>query len=68
MNRAIANLVRIAGVDLPDAVRAATINPARLIHLGGRQQGLTASERGDLVIFRQDLTIEAVYLDGVRVA
>jgi N-acetylglucosamine-6-phosphate deacetylase len=69
MNHAIANLVRIGGVSLRDAIRTVTINPARLIGLEGRREGLQTGERGDLVVFRQTdgLTIEAVYLDGVRV-
>jgi N-acetylglucosamine-6-phosphate deacetylase len=70
MNRAIANVIRIDELSLPDALRAATINPARLIRLEGRTKGLEAGERGDLVIFRKnpEIAIEAVYLDGTRVA
>jgi N-acetylglucosamine-6-phosphate deacetylase len=79
MNQAIANLVRIAGVSLRDAIRTVTINPARLIGLEGRTEGLKTGERGDIVVFRQvtpptaktvgaTIAIEAVYLDGVRVA
>jgi len=70
MNHAIANLVLIGGVSLRDAIRTATINPARLIGLEGRTHGLQIAERGDVVVFRQTpaIAIEAVYLDGVRVA
>ena len=78
MNDAIANLMGIGGVSLRDAVRTATTNPARLIGLKGRTEGLNAGDRGDVVVFRQKappvatsgtfLEIEAVYLDGVRVA
>jgi N-acetylglucosamine-6-phosphate deacetylase len=70
MHHAISNLMRIGGVSLGDAIRTATVNPARLIGLEGRTRGLTAGERGDVVVFRQEpeLAIEAVYLDGVRVA
>lgn len=75
MNHAVANLVRIAGVSLGDAIRAATVNPARLIGLEGRQGGLTTGDRADIVIFSQtvfrqtsDLAIAAVYLDGIQVA
>jgi N-acetylglucosamine-6-phosphate deacetylase len=74
MNSAVANLVRVGGVTLRDAIRTATTNPARLIRLEGRTRGLTIGERGDVVVFRQltesapQLTIDAVYLDGIRVA
>jgi N-acetylglucosamine-6-phosphate deacetylase len=70
MDSAIANLVRIGGMSVRDAIRTATTNPALLIGLEGRMAGLTTGERGDVVMFRQvpELAIEAVYLDGVRVA
>jgi N-acetylglucosamine-6-phosphate deacetylase len=60
MNRAIANLMRIAGVSFEDALQTATTNPARLIGL---------PDRDDRVVFTQGdpLQIEAVYLDGERV-
>jgi N-acetylglucosamine-6-phosphate deacetylase len=70
MNRAIANVVRNGDLSLAGALQAATTNPARLIHLEGRTKGLESGERGDLVVFRKtaEIAIEAVYLDGTRVA
>jgi N-acetylglucosamine-6-phosphate deacetylase len=70
MNSAVANLMRIGGLSLRDAIRTATTNPARLIGLEGRTRGLTSGDRGDVVVFRKasELDIEAVYLDGIRVA
>jgi N-acetylglucosamine-6-phosphate deacetylase len=69
MDRAISNLMRIADVPLADAIQTATTNPARLIRLEGRKQGLAPGDRADLVVFRNTapLQIEAVYLDGERV-
>ncbi len=63
MDRAITKL------PLADAIRAATVNPARLIHLEGRMQGLAPGDCADLVVFRdtKPIQIEAVYLDGERV-
>jgi N-acetylglucosamine-6-phosphate deacetylase len=62
MNGAIANLVRIGGLSLRDAIRTATTNPARLTGLKERA--------GDVVLFRYTdrLEIQAVYLDGEKVA
>jgi N-acetylglucosamine-6-phosphate deacetylase len=70
MNRAIANVVRNGGLSLAEASQAATTNPARLIHLDGRAKGLEVGERGDIVVFRKtpEIVVEAVYLDGTRVA
>jgi N-acetylglucosamine-6-phosphate deacetylase len=69
MDRALANLMRI-GLTLDDALQTATVNPARLIHLEGRMQGLVPGDLADMVIFRntETIEIEAVYLDGERVA
>ncbi len=71
MNDAVANAVRLGGMSLRDAVIAATVNPAKTIHLEGRMQGLKTGERADLVRFRVvdgAIEIESVYLDGERVA
>jgi N-acetylglucosamine-6-phosphate deacetylase len=70
MNVAIGNLMRVGGVGMRDAIRTATTNPARLIGLEGRGEGLKVGDRGDVVVFRPkpELAIEAVYLEGVRVA
>jgi N-acetylglucosamine-6-phosphate deacetylase len=69
MNRAISNAERIGGLSFGDAIRAATINPARLMRVEGRGEGLKPGERGDVVVFRKtpDIAVEAVFLDGVRV-
>jgi N-acetylglucosamine-6-phosphate deacetylase len=66
MNDAVANVIRMAGVSLAEAVDMATVNPARIVHLEGRSRGLALDEQADLVVFRTGprLTVEAVYLDG----
>ena len=76
MHDGVSNLVHLGGLSLRDAVQMATVNPARIIHLKDRMHGLQPGERGDLVRFRfpdrggagQRLEIEAVYLEGRRVA
>jgi N-acetylglucosamine-6-phosphate deacetylase len=70
MDRALANLMRIGNLTVQDALQTVTANPARLIRLEGRTQGLVPGDLGDIVIFRKTETIEieAVYLDGERVA
>jgi N-acetylglucosamine-6-phosphate deacetylase len=70
LNDAIANLMRIGRASLRDAIRTVTTNPARLIGLERRGEGLQIGQQGDVVVFRRTdkLIVEAVYLDGVRVA
>ncbi|MGD1071060.1 MAG: N-acetylglucosamine-6-phosphate deacetylase [Bryobacteraceae bacterium] len=69
MNQGVANLVQLGGLSLRDAVRTATVNPARVIRLEGRMRGLEPGERADIVAFRfkgATVEIDAVWLDGVR--
>jgi N-acetylglucosamine-6-phosphate deacetylase len=54
MERGIENLVRLCGLSLQDAVRMATLNPARVARIPARQQGLAPGERADVVEFRLD--------------
>ncbi|HYA18351.1 MAG TPA: amidohydrolase family protein [Bryobacteraceae bacterium] len=59
MNQALANLVRIGGFTLLDALATVTANPARLIRL---------PENSDRVVFREGdpFEIEEVWLDGEK--
>jgi N-acetylglucosamine-6-phosphate deacetylase len=54
MDRAIQNVMQLAGVTLREAVSMATRNPARVGRIASSQRGLNAGERGDLVRFRYD--------------
>ena len=72
MDHAIANVMRLAGVSLVDAVRMATVNPARVGAVPGRANGLAASDRADFVLFSFDpqsrsIRIEETYVSGRRV-
>ena len=69
MDRAIQNVMQLAGVSLAAAVSMATRNPARIGRIASRQRGMSPGERGDLVRFRYDdaaKTIEVLetYLGG----
>jgi len=71
MDRAIGNIMRIAGLGLTEAVAMATTNPARVGRIGARLRGLNPGERADVVKFRIDngqLEILEVYLAGVAQA
>lgn len=54
MDRAIENVMRMAGVSLRDAVTMATRNPARVGRVALRQRGLAVGDRADIVRFRFD--------------
>jgi len=72
MDRGIENLMRLAGLPLPDAVRMATTNAGHAGKVPARTRGLSAGERADLVQFRFDpadkrIEILGTWLSGERV-
>lgn len=72
LDRAIANVMRTAGLSLREAVTLATRNPARVGRIASRQRGLNPGDRADLVLFRLDdatgdITVLETYLSGERV-
>ncbi len=72
MDRAIANVMRMAGLTLREAVTLATRNPARVGRIPSRQRGLNPGDRADLVRFRVDestgqITILETFLAGQKV-
>lgn len=60
LNKAIYNMVRMVGVSLPDAVRMATLNPARAIGLDRNKGSIEIGKDADLVIFDEQLNISNV--------
>ena len=65
MDRAIENVMRIAGLSLAQALTLATTNPARVGKVPARLKGLQRGERADIVRFRVTegrITIVDTYL------
>lgn len=72
MDRGIENLMRLGESGFADAVRMATVNPARVAGIEGRQAGLAAGERGDLVCLRYipesgGIIIDSTWIGGKQV-
>lgn len=72
MDRGVENLMRICGLSLAEAVTLATRNPARVGRVAGRQRGLAAGERADIVEFDYDkdaasIRVRRTWLDGEMV-
>lgn len=64
MDAAVRNMVRFAGVSLPEAVAMASCNPARLHGLGARKGTLAAGMDADLVLLDQDLHVLTTIVGG----
>jgi N-acetylglucosamine-6-phosphate deacetylase len=69
MDQAVANVMKLAGLTLAEAVTMATTNAARAGRVGGRMRGLQPGSRADIVKFRMVDGIEVLetYLSGRRV-
>ena len=68
----IQNVMRMAGLNLREAITLATRNPARVGRIPSRQRGLNPGERADLVRFRYDassheIQVVETFLAGARV-
>ena len=64
MNRAVKNFMEFTGCSLPEAVRCATLNPARLLGIEDRKGSLEVGKDADLVIFDEDFTVHYTILGG----
>ncbi len=70
MDRAVAVFMEYAGVSLGEAVRAATLNPARLLGGEGACSEITAGQPASLVMFHVEpsaLRVERVVAGGTQV-
>lgn len=70
MDRAIENVMRIAGVSLTEAITMATVNPARVARVRSRQRSLSPGERADLVRFNYvdgHVEVQETWMSGKRV-
>jgi len=64
MASAVRNTVRLAEIPLEDALRAASLTPARFLGLEAERGAIVPGARADLVALTQELTVFAVWIDG----
>jgi len=64
MNRCVRNMVKLAGLSMQDAVKMATINPARVIGISKRKGSLSKEMDADLVIFDEEINIIMTMVGG----
>lgn len=70
LDRAIENVMRLAGVSLADAVRMATVNAAKAGRVPKRSAGLAEGDRADLVQFAWNgnrVEVQSVWVSGNQV-
>ena len=54
------------GIPLEDAVTAVTITPARAVRLDDKIGSLAVGKCADLVLLNADLSLDSVYVDGIK--
>jgi N-acetylglucosamine-6-phosphate deacetylase len=64
LERAIANMVRLAGVPLPAALQMATLNPARVLGLEQRKGRLASGYDADMVALDTDFNVHLTMVGG----
>jgi len=66
MASAVRNAVRLANVPLEDALRAASLTPARFLGLDNERGILVPNARADLVALTQELGVVATWVGGSK--
>lgn len=64
MDRAVGNMVTLVGVHLADAVRMASLNPARALGLDARKGSLAPGKDADIVLLDDDCAARATLIGG----
>jgi N-acetylglucosamine-6-phosphate deacetylase len=64
LDMAVRNAVRLLGVDLPQAVRMASANPARVLHLEANKGQVGEGFDADLVLLGKDLRVKGTWVGG----
>ena len=64
MNLLVKNMVELAGVSLPQAVKMATFNPAKLVKVAGRKGTLTPGKDADITIFDENFDVKMTIVEG----
>lgn len=66
-DRMIRVMVQKAGLDMWQAVRLMSQNPAALLGIDGRTGSISQGKTADLLVFDEEVNIENVYVDGCEV-
>ena len=64
LNRAVRNMVQLGGASLCHAVRAAALNPARILGLEKQKGSIAPGKDADLIIFTENVEIKGVFIGG----
>ncbi len=63
-DRLVRTMVKIAGCDLPNAVKMASTTPSRIMGVGDRKGKIAKGFDADIVIFDKNINIEKTIIEG----
>lgn len=64
MDDAVRNFVELEGIGLPEAVKAASLNPAKILGLHNRKGSLEEGKDADVIIFDEELKVHYTIIGG----
>jgi N-acetylglucosamine-6-phosphate deacetylase len=64
LDHCLRTFVTATGVPIPEAVRMATLTPARIAGVEAELGSIELGKKADLVVTDRDLNVRAVYIDG----
>jgi N-acetylglucosamine-6-phosphate deacetylase len=64
LNRAVYNMVHLAGAGLCQAVRMASLVPARVLGMDDKKGSIAVGKDADLVLFDDELMVKKVFIKG----
>jgi len=64
MNQLVRTMVQLVGLPLQEAVKMATINPARLLNIDSERGILAPGMRGDVVVFNHNIDVKKTIVGG----
>jgi len=64
LNWGVRNMIQRVGVPMSEAIKMASLNPARLLGVADRKGSLEAGKDADLIIIDEDINVEGVMIKG----
>jgi N-acetylglucosamine-6-phosphate deacetylase len=64
INRGVRNLVNYVGVSLADAVKMASLNPARVIGMDKTKGSLESGKDADIIVFDDVINVQLTFVKG----
>ncbi len=64
LNKSVYNMVNMVGVKLEDAIRMATLNPAKAIGVDNEKGSIEVGKDADLIIFDENINISKAIVKG----